>query len=341
EAALQSLLSNLRPADQLQVWAVDLDVRPLSGDWQTGGSDALDKISGELRKVVPLGSTDMDKALRSATEALAATTGGQRSVIYIGDGVSVANLLDTPTLGNLVNTLRKNRISVTSHAVGPRTDSQMLAILANQTGGNLYVQPNLSLPEETADDAAQNVAAVDMRNAAIGGKTLAQWSRGTVLWPTTVQLDPALGQNYPSTLPPLRADRDTILVGVTPGTFTQPVSLNVVAESHYGPTPLTWTTTAAQSKEDNSYLTQVVDIARGDEGLSLPTVGSAGLAETARLVGARMDQLTTLAERAFATGDKRSAGQIAQTVLRADPGNVRAQTVQNVVEETIVVPPTG
>ena len=339
--SLESLLTRLRPSDQVQVWAVDLDVKPVTKGWQTGSADAMPKIAAGLKNIVPLGSTDLDQALRSAAEALSSANADQRGVIYIGDGVSVANLLDTPTLDSLVGTLRQNRVSVTSHAIGPRTDSQLLAILANQTGGNLYVQPQLAVPEQASDDGMLRVSEVDIRNAELGGKALADWSRATVLWPTNVELDSQLGQTYPSSMPPLRADRDTILVGVTPEAISQSVTLSVIADSHFGPTPLSWTAAAAEPKEDNSYLTKVVDIARGDEGLSLPTLGSAGLAETARLVGAQMDQLTELAERAYATGDKRSAGRIAQTVLRTDPGNVRAQTVQNVVEETIIVPPNA
>ena len=145
----------------------------------------------------------------------------------------------------------------------------------------------------------------------------------------------ALGQAYPATLPPLRADRDTVLVGVSPLTLPETVSINVVAECHYGQTPLTWTVTTEASQEDNAYLTKVIEVAQSDEGLSLPTVGSEGLAETARLVGAHVDQLTELAERAATSGDQHSAGQIAQAVLRVDPGNVRAQTVQHVAEDEI------
>ncbi len=337
-AALETLLSNLRPADQVQVWGVDLDVRPTTDSWLAGDSRALAKASTGIRNIVPLGSTDMDAALSAASEALASSNADQRSIVYIGDGVSVANLLDTPTLNKLVGKLKKNRVSVTSHAIGPKTDSQLLAILANQTGGNLYVQPPLTWSEDSDGESSQPAPAESLRNAQLAGKALAEWSRATVLWPTSVELDPALGQTYPATVPPLRADRDTILVGVTPEDLTNSVSVELVAQGHYGATEQSWSADAAEAKEDNSYLTEVVNLASVDEGLSLPTVGSAGLAETARLVGARMDRLTSLAERAYATGDRRSAGQIAQTVLRADPGNVRAKTVQNVVVEEFVVP---
>jgi hypothetical protein len=58
----------------------------------------------------------------------------------------------------------------------------------------------------------------------------------------------------------------------------------------------------------------------------------AGLAEVARMKGAQADQLTMLAQRAIASGDRTGALQIVQTVLQTDPGNVQARTVQNALE---------
>jgi len=332
-AALEVALSEMRSSDQLELWAVDLDAKPMTTDWVQPGSDELGAAMDRLREIVPLGSTDMAKALSAAATTLSQTDSGQRSVIYIGDGLSVANLLDTAALSDLVEQLRESRVSVSSHAVGPKTDSQLLAVLANQTGGNLYVQPPLVWRDEQAGVSKQQAHAENTRNAQLGGKALAEWVRATVLWPVRADLDVALGQTYPAALPPIRADRDTILVGVSPVELPDAVSINLVAEGHYGQTPLAWTVRSEDSQEDNSYLTKIIELAQNDEGLSLPTVGSEGLAETARLVGAHVDQLTDLAERAATSGDQQTAGRIAQAVLRVDPGNVRAQTVQHVADE--------
>ena len=336
-AALDSLLKNLRPSDQIELWAGDLDVKPMTSGPVAPKSDDLSAAIARLRDVVPLGSTDMAQALESAAASLTTTSAGQRSVVYIGDGISVANLLDTATLKKLLGELRDARVSVTSHAIGPKTDSQLLAVLANQTGGNLYVQPTLAWRDEQAGVSDDEAQAENTRNAQLGGKALAEWTRATVLWPRRVELDSSLGQTYPAAMPPLRADRDTILIGVTSDALPEAVRVNIVAEGHYGQTPLAWTAATEGSQDDNAYLAQIVEAAQRDEGISLPTVGSAGLAETARMVGAQLDDLTNLAERAVATGDRQSAVQIAQTVLRADPGNVQARTVQFVAEADEIV----
>ena len=65
-AALDSLLKNLRPGDQVELWAVDLDVKPMTSETAAPNSDELRAAVGRLREVVPLGSTDLAKALQAA-----------------------------------------------------------------------------------------------------------------------------------------------------------------------------------------------------------------------------------------------------------------------------------
>jgi tetratricopeptide (TPR) repeat protein len=66
----------------------------------------------------------------------------------------------------------------------------------------------------------------------------------------------------------------------------------------------------------------------------LPTVGTPGLAETSRMINTGIDNLTELAERAVAMGDVQSAQLVSDAVLRREPGNVKAQTVQRVIDKS-------
>ncbi len=332
-AALDSLLANLRPNDQVELLAVDLDAKPMTQRFATPGSAELQAASAQLRKQIPLGATDLAGALRAATDRLETATDRQHSIVYIGDGISVANLLDTDTLNEVVDGLRESKVSVTSYAVGPKTDAQLLAVLANHTGGNLYVQPPLVWQDKKAGIDDQRAQAENMRTAEIAGKYLADWTRAAVLWPKQVELAAEMGQTYPTVMPPLRSDRDTILLGRTSDQLSNSLSINITATGPEGTIRLAWTAAPEASQEDNAFLAEIIGIAKSNDGMSLPTLGSAGLAETARLVGARMDQLTILAQRAVAAGDHQAAKRIAATVLRADPGNVQARTVQHVVGE--------
>ncbi|NOZ41371.1 MAG: VWA domain-containing protein, partial [Planctomycetes bacterium] len=330
--SLESLLEGLRPNDRVELLAVDLGVKPMTE--APAAADSLELVAAveELEQQIPLGSTDLAGALQAAAERLQATDAGQRTVVYIGDGMSIANLLDTAELSQVVGKLRDARVSVTSFAIGPKLDTQLLAVLANQTGGNLYIQDTMIWQDEAAGISDQRAQAENMRNAQNAGKQLAEWTSATVLWPEQVQFASELGKTYPATMIPLRSDRDSIVLGVTNDQLPESVSINIRTGGAAGSTELAWVVRPEASQDDHAFLVEILAAAKADEGLSLPTLGSVGLLGTARLVGARMDQLAKLAERAVATGDHEAAQRIAQAVLDADPGNAQARTVQFAVE---------
>ena len=67
--------------------------------------------------------------------------GAPRGVLrlYIGDGMSTANLLGSDAIHPIVDRLTSQHVPVSSYAIGPRVDTQLLACLANQTGGVMAV----------------------------------------------------------------------------------------------------------------------------------------------------------------------------------------------------------
>lgn len=331
--SLKALVSNLRASDRVELLAVDLGVKPMTDAPVAPSSPELAASLASLAQQIPLGSTDLAGALEAATQRLDQTAQSQKTIIYIGDGISVANLLDTAELTKVVNKLRESRVAVSSYAVGPKLDAQLLAVLANQTGGNLYVQAPMVWQDEAKGISDERAQAENLRNAEVAGRQLAEWSEATVMWPAQTQFASELGQVLPAAMPPLRADRDTIILGVTGDQLPQSITTNVTADGIAGSQDFAWTVNPEASSEDHAFLSEIVSAATADEGLSLPTIGSVGLMETARLVGARMDQLTRIAERAVATGDHEAAKRIAEAVLQSDPGNAQARTVQLVVEQ--------
>ncbi|BBO31781.1 VWA domain-containing protein [Lacipirellula parvula] len=331
--ALKTFAAGLRPTDRLQIVAIDLSARDVTSDFVAGDSAAVAKAVATLGEQAPLGSSDIEAGLDVALEKLEAAKSAHRAVVYIGDGVSMANLLDAPTMGPLVDKLRAARVPVSSYAVGPQVDAQLLAVLANQSGGNLYVAEPIVWQDEKAGVSDARAREENVRNAQAAAKHLASWSRAAVAWPTKAQLPSELGQSYPTAFPPLRADRDTVIVGQTPAEISKPVSVAVAAVDGDGKAvDFTWAVAPSQPSNDNAFLASLVDAAKQDGGLTLPTLGTAGLTEIARLMGAQSDQLTMLAQKAVATGDREGALQIVEAVLRQDPGNVQARTVQTAIE---------
>jgi uncharacterized protein with von Willebrand factor type A (vWA) domain len=332
-AAVEACLAKLRPQDRVQIVAADLEARLVTNDFVAADSKELRAAMEALREETPLGSTDMEQALRTAAARFDNERPASRAILYIGDGLSTANILGTESFRDLVKTLTSAKSAVSSYAIGPKRDAALLAALANQTGGNLYVDEAMAWADEQQKITEDRARQENMRRGAQVGASMAEWTRATVLFPADVSWPAALGDVYPKTLPPLRSDRDTVVVGASEGSLTKAIELRAAATSGDKPIELKWMAAPKTAGDSHAFLAQVVEMARADGGISLPTVGSAGLAETGRILEAEVDGLTDLAERAVATGDMQAAKVAAQTILARDPGNVKAQTVQRLVDK--------
>jgi len=289
----------MAPGDRVRLVALDLNAIPLTEGFVDPAGPEMAEALQKLNARVPLGPTDMAKALKAATDSFAADSKNAKSVIYVGDGMSPANLLGTEEFETLTGSLVDNRISVSSYAVGPRLDRQLLGALAGQTGGVVMVA------DETPAEAV--------------GSALATAARADVLWPTEVTWPDEMGEVFPKRTPPLRADRDSVVVGTYKGKAT--MDIEIKAEGAAGPTTLSYSVQPNGSDDVNSYLAQVVDRARVDGGMSLPLVDSASLAEMQREVNVAGTTLSQLARQALASDNLGNAEQLANAALQRDPND--------------------
>lgn len=332
-AALESLAAKLQPQDQVRIAAVDLEARPMGEAAAVGGSPGLANAIAELHQESPLGTTDLVGSLNAAIKMFSEQEpAGGRVVLYIGDGMSNANFVGGRPFEKLVKKLHEARVSVSSFAIGPDRDNQLLAVLANHTGGNLYIDAPMA-QSNSANGVTRERAELEntRRGAQIGG-IMADWVRATVFWPEQVQTSESIAAVYPSTMPALRSDRDSVVVGTLSDGAAE-VQIRCQLTTAAGQQATEWSRPVAEPLEANAYLAELVENAQEDNGLTLPTVGTAGLVETGRMLAAQVDGLTDIAERAISVGDDKSAMRIANAVLRRDPGNLRAQTVQRVVRK--------
>jgi hypothetical protein len=216
-ATLQSVLSKLGANDRVQLVAFDLNAAALTQGFVAPDGPQTAAALAALKRRTPLGACDLAKALETAAKSYA---GGKsaRAVVYIGDGSSRANPLGIDQLDRAVNDLVAQRAPVIAFGIGPQIEEQLLGVLASRTGG-------LVVPD-SAD-----------RDADFYGSYLARAVHGSVLWPKAEGLNagetvkwPDGWDVYPKTFPPLRSDRDTVLVGTAkwtvrpahrswPGTF--------------------------------------------------------------------------------------------------------------------------
>ena len=318
--AVETVVRSLKPTDRVKIAAVDLKSVPLSDGFAAAASNSTQQGLEKLRQRAPLGSTDLVSGLTTASSWFDRDASVPRHIVYIGDGISHADLPNPKQFSQLVDRIADERITVTSYAIGPHRNIHTLAAVANQTGGQVLID-------------AENLSGQQ------AGQMLAESFDSAVLWPTQGNLGATVKETYPNRLPPLRQDRDSILIGTLKGE-ANPAEMTMVAEVNGQPVELSWNVEAKPSSTDYAFLNQLVTSARADGGASLPTMGTDALREIRRMTVSNSDQLTELGGQALAAGNVAGAALLANEALKRDPSNPQAATLQRVAQkqgETLLV----
>ena len=314
-ATLTQFLGALKSNTLVKLFAVDLDAHAFTEKFVAADGPEIAKAVDSLKHRAPLGATDLVAALAAAAESFSGKSTSERSVIYIGDGQSGAHFIDSDTLKKSVKQLVEKRIAVTSYSIGPRTDSSLLAALANQTGGLFVVD---------GDNATVKQVAAFLAGAA----------EGTVIWPTKATLPKQFAAAYPKPMPPLRSDRDTILIGVlAKDAKAEAVDVAIAGKACGKDVNLAWTVVPSDSNDDFSFLPELATSAKSNDGVGLATIGTAGLFESRRLMNAAVEEIAKLGSQAAATGNEDAAQRLADEALRRDPNDPTARTVKKALEK--------
>jgi len=306
--ALKSLLAALPAGDRVQLMAVDLAAVPLTKGFVAPAGKEITDATAALSARPPLGATDMESALNAVAAAFPGDAKNPRAVVYIGDGRSAANLLGTDKFEKLIQKLSDLRIPVSSYVVGARVDRQLAGALAVQSGGTVILDAE-ALP------------------AAEAGRQLAAAANATVLWPTAATWPAEMTAVFPKRTPPLRGDRETILIGTLKG--QGPLNAELTVQGPAGPQKLAFTVSPSASDDSNFYLIPLVEQARTDGGLTLPLLGAASLAEARQAIGANVRGLSKLAQQAMAGGNVERAEKLVGEALHLDPNDTDALALKS------------
>lgn len=316
-AALEALLADQTADDRVALLAADVNTVSLTPGFVPVASQEMADALKQLRQRVPLGATDMGAAIQAAVDLQAAgdAAGRVRRIAYLGDGVSSARLISSPLMRRLADRCAELQTPVSCFAVGPRVDLQLLGALVKNTGGLMV------LSEETPDG----------RRA---GADLADAVRGMVVWPTSIKLPAGLHEAYYRGAPPLRFDRDTVLLGsfaLSDEQAKQPLPIAMVGKMGDKSLELHWQATMPESSNNNSFLVELVKLSQQDGGVSLPTAGSATLWDLRKAVNGRAQGLTMLSQQALALGDLPQAQRLASQASEIDPTNPSGSIVRDAV----------
>ncbi len=306
-AALEKFLGELTPADRVQIVAVDLKAVPMHQEFVAPGSPEFQAGWEKLQKRAPLGSCDLKAGLEAAIDALSKAPADTRTLVYFGDGLSRAHLLSSDEIANLAAQLYDAHIPVNTYLIGVQRDVGLMASVATHTGGNLLI-----------DSPELDAAAV--------GHQLAGAVHATVVYPAEARWSENVAEVYPQRLPPLRSDRETVVVG----TLKQagPVELTVKLPGG----EQKWALQGAAHPQ-NGYLVKLVETARNTAGSAVPVPGKEALLQLAESAEIGVYNLTELARQALELNDVASAQRMAEAALAQDPQNQAARKILTQVRQ--------
>ncbi|MFY7878163.1 MAG: hypothetical protein ACOVQM_22085, partial [Pirellula sp.] len=276
-------------------------------------SDSITDGFKKLELRVPLGTTDLAGALRAARREL----GDEKdtNIVYIGDGYHRSNLLNTTEFESLVDSFRESRTSIHSLAIGPETDCELLAVFSSQTGGRVLVRQNISA-------TCQQI-----------GNELAKAAVGPVFWPATANWPTGVESVLPGKLPPMRLDRDSILIGrlqdkSVSGKVTLTGSVLGAEES------MTWDVASEPSNPDLAFLGQIFEKSAPNAGLLMPLPGSDALRDVGAMLASSAEQLVKDARFALNSGDIEAAINIANEAIKRSPNSLTAKNILEAAQKT-------
>ncbi len=305
---LSALIERLPAGHSVMVAAVDSDFQSLTAGFVPTGSAELEKSVKSLSARTPMGATDLASALR---ESFAQDSASPMSVLYIGDGMSAADQLSLKTLDSLVDDLIGQSISFHALLLGPKVDTELPGILANQTGGTFEYPENLDANSSASRLAEQlSAAPVFVKNVAVDGKGLSLATAETVA---------------------LRADRHTVLFGK--GSPSNQVSVSGISSSGE---KLTWSADPQQVKDAGQEVHVLFDRAAASHGLNSAVVGLEGLTATSRQFESAINESISVAELLKGRGQSAKALEVARRGLLLDASNsILTGMVKTLQDETV------
>ncbi|MBA4187284.1 MAG: hypothetical protein C0467_04615 [Planctomycetaceae bacterium] len=198
---LTGLTSVLSPNDRVSVWVASTPAatRPLTKGFFPASADEVREAAVALTEIeYGSGATDLKNAINKSLATIAPARGRQQVVLLLGDGDSAFNPItedDRLALGTGMDTRDVGFFAV---PLGIKVNPQNLHGLAAQTGGAVIrIQEDLANPIKRGEFVTRLLTSIDT----------------PVVKVDKFKFGAEVGEVYPTKLPPLRADRTTLVMG--------------------------------------------------------------------------------------------------------------------------------
>jgi tetratricopeptide (TPR) repeat protein len=214
-AIIEAMGNVLSETDRVSVWVVNTPevTRSLTRGFFAPNSKEVREAAAELTELeYGAGAADLKGAILQATATFSPNAGRLQALVLLGDGESVYQPLseeDRLALGNRLDALDVLFFAV---PLGLKVNATNLHSLTTLTGGAVVrVQEDLRATTKKEEFARRLVATLDV----------------PVLKVEKFRFGEEVGEVYPARLPPLRADRGTLVIGRLARPTAQQLQLHI------------------------------------------------------------------------------------------------------------------
>ncbi|QEL13697.1 vWA domain-containing protein [Limnoglobus roseus] len=312
--------------DRIDVWTVNLDdakaTRSLTEGFKAAKSDVVVGAAAQLSETeFAAGATDLKAGLEKAAKAFDSNPARQQVILFLGDGESAAS---TETISEaarveLGGKLDQANIAFYAVPLGLKINSQNLHGLATLTGGAV-----IRLTEDTSGERGQ---------ADFSAKVFASFAV-PVLKPTKVEYGAEVAESYPTRLPPLRADRATLVVGSLKADAPS-VTAKVEGVVDGQVVKVDLAERLPVSENDNYFLHAIVQQWRDAPSKDAPAILSADRALALGAQQFRLFREEFLSQAVFAINSDKieHAEKLYQAAAKIDPANLEVEQGLKVIDK--------
>ncbi len=242
-----AIIETAGPDDRISLWMVSTPehTKALFQGFLFGKEDRkkLDRAISELKnKQFPAGDTDLKNGLTKALATFDGANSRQRILLYLGDGQSTHNPIDSADRQALIQDMVKQRVAFFPVPLGLQLNPENLHGLATGTGG-------IVLRTKVAQEKLP--AALERFQAAFAGP---------ILYDAQLKMPASVVQHFPKNLPPLRADAPTLVVGrAVPEIKTIAYGLSGTVAGRADPVTLDAVEKVSAPELDNYFLASMVN----------------------------------------------------------------------------------
>ncbi len=314
ESALRivsQVLAQLSPKSEVQIFAADVSCKSLTQGFVGSASKDVNDALHKLSMRTPLGTTNLKVAFGRLADHVA--VGEPTSVLYIGDGLTSANMLQQNELNELVEHFVSNQASIHSLVIGPNANNELPAILANLTGGTV------TTPAHGKELSIATMSAKSLQTAPLSVQAFAVDGRSV--------------KSAGSRMHMLRSDRHCIVLGTGQiNNFAKLTALTDAGEK------ISWSSDVCQRSEGGPELRHLVDRVRTSNGVNAPLASLKMLTDGSNQFAKFVQDSVAASKYLSRRGQTREAVKIAERAAKMDTSNQELKAILTALQQPPAVP---